>query len=218
MQILIDLLKVGALGGSLAFLYLSFQLLQAERGLKDAANNPISPRPEILREIRRFRASALVFLLVGVTSELVLSNSANIVLYLLRSDLVRVRFDSWELAPENQTIAFSFLENKMDARQYILPREQGVYNVFVGVRKKDSTPYDYGQYKIVLGPYHVGSLSHTEKTLTTEEQQSLGGGCVEFTAFGIEQQNSKPAEISLPFVPNQAHGRVVPFHTAYACQ
>ena len=44
MEILVELLRVGAIGASLAFLYLSFQLLQQELSLKDAAGNPAPAR------------------------------------------------------------------------------------------------------------------------------------------------------------------------------
>jgi hypothetical protein len=56
MQLLINLIKIGAIGASLAFLLLSFRLLKGEQEVKDSAGSP-TVRPEMLREIRKFRIS-----------------------------------------------------------------------------------------------------------------------------------------------------------------
>jgi hypothetical protein len=52
MQILVDLVKLGAIGASLAFLLLSYLLLSRETGLKDSAGNPLPPRPTILQAVK----------------------------------------------------------------------------------------------------------------------------------------------------------------------
>src|ERR1700674_3088020 len=115
MQILVDLVKLGAIGASLAFLVLAFFLLRREQALRDNQNNPIPPRKTMLAAIGGFMCFALIFLLVGVISEFILKSGTDVLAVvnqlLFRNELVRVRFNSWEYSPEKNLVAFGFEEN-----------------------------------------------------------------------------------------------------------
>lgn len=220
MQILVDLVKLGAIGASLAFLYLSYQLLKGEQDLKDAAGNPVAPRPELLHATGKFRSAALIFLIVGVFSEFFLSHGTELLnamnQSLFRKEMVRVRFDTWEYAPENKKIVFSFEENRADTSGYVLPALKDGYDVYVGVRRKDATASGQGQYDLMLGPYPISNQPNLEKILTADELTELGNGCVQFTAFGVLKSNDA-AEIPKPFKPAALSNRVSVFNSATAC-
>lgn len=221
MQTLIDLVKLGAIGASLAFLLLSFWLLTAEQRLKDANKNPHPPRPEILKAIRRFGALALVFLIVGVASEFFLSHGTELIAAAyqmeFKNDLVRVRFNDWEYAPEKKLIGFGFEQNGVNTTGYVLPALKSQYDVYVGVRAKSATPFDHGEYKIIFGPFRLDNQSRLDQTLTPEQISLLGPDCVEFTAFGIPKIDGKTVAISLPFDPDKFGHHVSAFNTAGVC-
>jgi hypothetical protein len=217
MDILVNLVKLGALGASLAFLYLSYQLLQNESSLKDASNNPVPPRPAMLSAISKFRMSALVFLIVGVIAEIAVASAPSLLQHFLKSDLVRVRFSEWQFFPENKRIAFSFFENRLNTGLFILESEQKRFDVYIAARKKDGTPVNQGHYSVVAGPYEMSSQPLVEKILSAAEAEAIGNDCIEFAAFGLEKVSGKPAKVTAPFDPNNAPSRTVVFNTANAC-
>lgn len=216
MQILVDLVKIGAIGASLAFLLLSYRLLKQEIGLRDANNNPTQPRPDVLKHISKFRTSALIFLIIGVVSEIVLTNSVDLVRHFFRSELVRVRFNAWEFFPEKNMIAFGFAQDRMNTGLYVLPSEQNKFDVYVAVRAKSGVPYDRGRYDLVFGPYKIETLARQEIGLTAQQHSLLGNACVEFTAFGIEKKTDG-ADIKAPLDVSSQPLKIVAMHTAHAC-
>lgn len=221
MGILVDLVKLGAIGASLAFLYLSFQLLRSEQALKDKAGNPAPPRPLFLIAIANFRRAALTFFVVGVILEFFMSQGplvlAAVNQSILKNDLVRVRFADWEFAPEAKKITFGFEENRADTAGYLPPAIKNQYAVYVGVRKKDATAAGQGRYDLMLGPYPISNQNGLEKILSDEELALLGNTCVQFTAFGILKSENGTADFAKPFMPAASPNRVTVFNSATAC-
>jgi hypothetical protein len=221
MDILVSLAKLGAIGASLAFLYLSFQLLRDEQALKDKNGNPTPPRPLFLIAIANFRRAALTFLIVGAVLEFFLSQGPQVLAAvnqsILKNDLVRVRFADWEFTPESKKIAFSFEENRADTAGYLPPAIKNKYAVYVGIRKKDATAPGQGQYDLMLGPYPISNQNHLEKVLSDSELSALGTSCVQFTAFGILKSENDAADFTKPFMPAASPNRVTVFNSATAC-
>jgi hypothetical protein len=221
MGILVDLVKLGAIGASLAFLYLSFQLLREEQRLKDKDGNPAAPRPLFLIAIANFRRAALTFFIVGVILEFFLSQGPQVLSAInqsiLKSDLVRVRFADWEFSPEAKKITFSFEENRADTSGFLPPAIKNKYAVYVGVRKKDATASGQGQYDLMLGPYPISNQNNLEKLLSYDELALLGKSCVQFTAFGILKSENGSADFKMPFMPAASPNRVTVFNSATAC-
>jgi hypothetical protein len=222
MSILLDLVKVGAIGASLAFLLLSYRLLKRETELKDKDGNPAQLRPLALLEIRKFRWSALLFLVVGVLSEFFLSHGTEVVAgmheVLFRNELVRVRFNDWEFFPAKREIAFGFEQDRFSAGRYVAPALSDRYRVYVGVRKKTGAAADQGQYDLMVGPYPISNQLAVPRTLTDDDMKALGSDCVEFTAFGIQMGADKPIEITLPFDPGKWGAKAIVFNRASACK
>jgi len=206
MAILVDLVKVGVIGASLAFLVLSYRLLAAESALKDAHGNPIPPRTEQLKAIKQFTSAALVFLIVGVFSEFMLSHGmeiANAATELAFGDrLVRVRFNEWEFDPKQDLIGFGFEENRVNTKSYVLPSLKDQYDVYVGIRKSTAAPFTHSDYHLLLGPYSLANQGRLEEKLTEPYKVLLGDQCVDFVAFGILRTSGKGAEIKAPFNPS----------------
>ena len=221
MNILLDLVKLGAIGASLAFLLLSFQLLKNEQALKTKDGDPAEPRPLFLASIGNFRRAALTFLIVGAFLEFFLSQGPIVLAALnqsiLKNDLTRVRFTDWEFEPEHKKISFGFEENHLDSSLYVAPAIKNKYAVYVGVRKKDATAAGQGQYDLVLGPYAISNQSNLEKQLTDPELAALGQGCIQFTAFGILKPELGTVEIQRPFTPAAMPSQVTLFNSATAC-
>ncbi|MBR0928997.1 hypothetical protein JQ561_20500 [Bradyrhizobium diazoefficiens] len=221
MNILLDLVKLGAIGASLAFLLLSFQLLKNEQALKNKDGNPAEPRPLFLAAIGNFRRAALTFLVAGVLLEFFLSQGPLVLAALnqsiLKSDLTRVRFTNWEYSPEVKKIVFGFEEDRMDTSLYVAPALKNKYAVYVGVRKKDATAASQGQYDLVLGPYKISNQSNLEKQLSETELASLGQDCVQFTAFGVLKSDTEKADLPKPFIPASNPNEINFFNSATAC-
>jgi hypothetical protein len=221
MNILLDLVKVGAIGASLAFLYLSYNLLRREQQLKDKDGNPAPARPDFLREFTRFRSAALTFFIVGVVLEFFLSQGplvlAAVNQSILKNDMIRVRFADWEYAPEIKKLSFGFEENRADTAGYLPPAIKNKYAVYVGIRKKDATAAGQGQYELMLGPYPISNQSHLERILTDAELAALGTGCVQFTAFGVLKSETDAPDIVVPFKPAGSPSRISVFNSATAC-
>jgi hypothetical protein len=216
MQTLVDLVKLGAIGASLAFLLLSFRLLS--RVLKPGGP---APSADVLREIRRFRRSALVFLVVGIVSEFFISHGVEILAsvnqLIFKDQLVRVRFNDWDYTPQDKLLSFGFEENRANTRSYILPAMKDQYDVYVAVRQKGVTSFDHGDFKLVYGPYHFGNQGRIDHTLSAEELGLLGNGCVEFTVFGVPKVDGKMVQLQTPFNPDKLITPVSAFHAAGVC-
>jgi hypothetical protein len=212
---------LGALGASLAFLYLSFRLLKAEQDLKDKDGNPMPPRPVLLIAFANFRRAALTFLIVGAFLEFFLSQGPAILMALnqsiLKKEMLRVRFDTWEFSPEIKKISVGFEENRADTAGFIPSALKDKYSVYVGVRRKDATAADQGQYDIMLGPYSISNQHDLERELSDDELSALGNGCVQFAAFGILKSETDTADFVKPFKPSATPGRVSMFNWAMAC-
>jgi hypothetical protein len=221
MGLLVNLVKLGAIGASLAFLYLSFQLLRGEQTLKDKDGNPVPPRPLLLVAIANFRRAALTFLIVGALLEFFVSQGPEVLAAvnqsILKNDMVRVRFADWEFAPETKKITFSFEENRADSAGYVPPAIKNKYAVYVGVRKKDATAPGQGQYDLVLGPYQISNQNNLERTLSDSELAMLGNTCVQFTAFGILKSENDATDVKKPFMPAASPIRATVFNSATAC-
>ncbi len=221
MSILVDLVKLGAIGASLAFLLLSFWLLKREQDLKDNAGNPATPRPLFLLAIANFRRAALTFFIVGVVLEFFLSQGPQVISAMnqsiLKNELVRVRFADWEFAPEAKKIAFSFEENRADTSGFLPPAIKNKYAVYVGVRKKNATASGQGQYDLMIGPYPISNQNNLEKLLSDDELALLGNSCVQFTAFGILTSEDGSANFTKPFMPAASPNRTTIFNSATAC-
>jgi hypothetical protein len=220
-EILISLVKLGVVGTSLAFLYLSFQLLKGEQELKDNNGNPTAPRPILLTAIVSFRRAALTFFVVGVALEFFLSQGPAILAAvnqtLLKKDMLRVRFDTWEFSPEAKKISAGFEENRADTSAFIPAALKDSYSIYVGVRKKDATPAGKGQYGIMLGPYPLSNQHDLDRALTDDELSALGNDCVQFTAFGILKSDVDATDVAVPFKPSETAGKVSVFNSATAC-
>jgi hypothetical protein len=214
MPTLVQLVNAGIIGASLAFLLVSYWLLNKEISLKDANNNPAVPRPEILDAIRKFRWSALAFFLVGVLSEFTLSSGKEIVYvweqHLFGDSRIKEAIDTWEFYPQDKKIGYSLVEERIKTSRYILPGQQEKYHVYVGVRRQMGDPVDRGKYDIIFGPYAIGNTGPITRALTNEEVATLGDGCIEFAAFGTESN-----DVPRPFLPETVQAKLL--STAAAC-
>jgi hypothetical protein len=217
MQILVDLVKVGAIGASLAFLLLSFWLLRAEIRLKDAKNDPLPPRRWNLVAIFAFMIFSLLVFIGGVVSEILLSNSPLIVSYFLRDDVVRVRFSGWEYRPEDKKILLGFLEEARNIDYYVPQKQKQDFDVYVAVRKRDAMSYKQGSYPVLIGPYGIESQPDIEKVISDGDLAQLGSECIDLVAVGIERKDGRPAEIVSPFTPAKIAAKTIIFNWAYVC-
>ncbi|MGJ0391242.1 MAG: hypothetical protein ACR650_00540 [Methylocystis sp.] len=214
MQILIELIKLGAVGASLAFLILSYWLLQQEIAKPD-------PRVTILHEIRGFRVSALLFFLAGVSSELGLTYGGKalemVEKFSLQSEIKRVRFYEWSYHPERDTVSFGFDENRTSAHRFIPSDSADRYSVIVGIRQQNGQPPEIGAYPLAAGPFPMGRQS-VELNPSHEKILKLGNRCVEYVAFGVKDFiNEEASADSASFTPSKYSGRLVIFNTAAAC-
>ncbi|MGC2082967.1 MAG: hypothetical protein WA702_06335 [Bradyrhizobium sp.] len=221
MAILVDLAKLGALGASLAFLYLSFQLLKGEQELKDRDGNPAQPRSDILAAVVNFRRAALTFLVVGVLLEFFLTQGPVVIAAINQSvfnkSMLRVRFNAWEFSPETKYLSFGFEENRSDTAGFIPSALKNQYAVYVGVRKKDASAPEQGEYKVMFGPYSISNQHDLDRTLTDEELAQLGNGCILFTAFGVLRSGNNTPSLAKPFKPAEAQTPLAVFNWAATC-
>jgi hypothetical protein len=100
MSVLVSLVKIGAIGASLAFLYLSYDLLKKELAL------PVGPRPRALAAISGLTIMALIFFIVGVLSEFMLTPRVMTAITerFISKELVRAHFYDWNFSPEDPSI------------------------------------------------------------------------------------------------------------------
>jgi len=214
MHSLLELVKAGTLGASLAFLILTFWLLQREISLKDAAGTPVPPRGEALKSIGRFGWIALLFFLVGVLSELILRFGPDAVLaweqHAFKDQLISARLSDWKYFPEDKKVGFSLIERKVVPTQYVLPAARKQTYVYVVLRRRTDTPIDQGKYDILEGPYSDWNQGNVERVLDEQDLVNLGNECIEFAVFSTQSKSNKA-----PFEP--AKENAVLFDKAFAC-
>jgi hypothetical protein len=212
-QTLVSLLKVGALGGSLAFLILSFWLLKAVLSNKDASNNPVPPSRGALFAIFSFMTFSFLFLVTGILAE----NSSLILAHFFKEDVSRVRFNKWQFFPETKKIVFGFLEEPRNMSYYVPAEKKRNFDVYVAVRKRDSTPYSQGTFPVLIGAFGIESRPDLDKTLDNQELAQLGDDCIELVLFGVQKKDGKSVEVNRPFMPNKVGSDMIVFNWAVVC-
>ena len=112
-----------------------------------------------------------------------------------------------------RTAGQSFPSAKRPSR--ILPSSiaRDKYDVYVGLRTRQSTRPLTGEYPILIGPFDFGSTANQQKPVTAEQVAQIGD-CVQFVLFGVE----KNSVLSEPFKPASMATRPVVFNKASSCR
>jgi hypothetical protein len=216
MSVLVSLVKIGAIGASLAFLYLSYQLLKKE--LARAGK----PRPEALAAITKQRTAALVFLIVGVLSELILGNGATIVTALVKrflgDEFIQAKFLQWNFNPEVPSIEFALQRIEVNPSHAVSPARAADVDVYVLVREKGAEASNVGKYPLLYGPYELVNTGMIRpQTINKADASALGTHCAQFTAIGVIRMNHQQTHLTAPFDFSAQTTAPTVFDTAGAC-
>jgi len=109
-DILVQLVQVGGIGGSLAFLLLGYYLLSKEQDKRDGQNNPVPPSQQIIDAIYRFLRYALVFFAVGTAVQIGMTVMQDQLRRWGQSDVAQLIFDRWYFDRPNSRAIVSFSE------------------------------------------------------------------------------------------------------------
>ena len=213
MEILVQLVQIGGIGGTLAFLLLGYHLLVSEQALKDAQGNPATPRPSIFDAIYRFLRYALVFFAVGIAAQVGVTLMQDRLHRWSQLDVVQLIFDRWFYDPEHKRTIVSFSEVAFADAPIVKRNRRHDYDVYVGLRPMEATRPLAGVYPVLLGPFDFATASNQEAQVT-EAQTTALAGCVQFALFGVAKNG--PA-ISIPFEPAQLSPPPVIFNTVSSC-
>lgn len=208
-KFLVQLVQIGGIGGSLAFLLLGFTLLREEQRRKIA-------RRGVLVAIFAFMGVSFVFFLAGCGALILERNSERIVDYALKewegnyvdARLVQIGLNQWD-RPDKQHLSFTLTERPFQKGEWLSAGRRSEIQVIVAVRRNAGQPATRGTYPIAFGPYKFASRPRHEETLTEEQQAALGTGQVTFTVFGVPATTTVPDPIPVPLEPSKVPGLFV---------
>jgi len=212
-DILVQLVQVGGIGGSLAFLLLGYYLLSKEQDKRDGQNNPVPPSQQIIDAIYRFLRYALVFFAVGTAVQIGMTVMQDQLRRWGQSDVAQLIFDRWYFDRPNSRAIVSFSEAAFSDSPVVDKQSRDKYDVYVGLRTRQSTRPLTGEYPVLIGPLDFGSTANQEKPVTAEQVAQFGD-CVQFVLFGVE----KNSVLSEPFKPASMATRPVVFNKASSCR
>lgn len=212
-EILVQLVQIGGIGGTLAFLLLGYNLLVNEQGLKDAQGNPSTPRPQVFDAIYRFLRYALVFFAVGIAAQVGITLMQDRLQRWNQLDVVQLIFDRWFYDPANNRTIVSFSEVAFSDAPVVEKAKRQNYDVYVGMRARQATRPLAGEYPVLLGPFDFGPAANQERAVTAEQITQLGG-CVQFVLLGVAKNG---APLSEPFKPANLSTPPVVFNTVSSC-
>jgi len=182
-NILIQLVQIGGIGGSLAFLLLGYYLLSKEQDMRDAQGNRLAPRPEVFEAIYRFLRYALIFFVVGIAAQIAVALMQGQLQRWSKLDVVQLIFDRWFYDPEHKRAIVSFSEAAFSDAPVVEKENRHSYDIYVGLRARESTGPTIGEYPVLFGPLDFASTANVERAVTSEQIATLGS-CVEFVLFG----------------------------------
>jgi hypothetical protein len=216
-DILVQLVQIGGIGGTLAFLALGYHLLWQAQNRKDGSGNPVPPDKLTIQSTYRFMSYALVFFAVGTAAQLGTLFAQETVKRWNQPALSQLLFDRWKFFTAAKRLDIGFSEASFEDAPVIAKSKRGAYNIYVGVRAKPTTGPLAGAYPILFGPFSFGSIRALERDLSAEQFAALGSGepgsCVQFVLFGVE----KSVEIVEPFNPGSLAPAPIVFNNVFSC-
>lgn len=216
-DILVQLVQIGGIGGTLAFLALGYHLLWQAQNRRDANENPVPPDPLTIQSIYRFMTYALVFFAVGIAAQIGTLFAQETIKFWNQPSLSQLLFDRWRFIAPGKRLSIAFSEAGFEDAPVVPKSQRGAYQVYVGVRAKPQAGPLAGAYPILFGPFSFGSVRELEKALSEEEFTALGGGaagsCVQFVLFGVD----KETQVSAPFSPASLASAPIVFNNVFSC-
>ena len=212
-EILVQLVQIGGIGGTLAFLLLGFYLLWKEQDKKDAQGNPVPPNQLTIDAIYRFLKYALVFFFVGIAAQVVMLFTQDTLRRWNQPAMSQLLFDRWFYDPGESRVIISFSEIDFADVPVIAKSKRSEHDVYVGIRTKQATKPTVGEYPVLLGPFNFASQSNEERALTADQITRLGA-CVQFVLFGVAKDSESFTE---PFKPAALPTKPVVFNTVSSC-
>ncbi len=212
-DILVQLIQIGGIGGTLAFLALGYHLLWQAQNRRDANENPVPPDPLTIQSIYRFMTYALVFFAVGIAAQIGTLFAQETIKFWNQPSLSQLLFDRWFYDPGESRVTVSFSEIDFADVPVIANSKRSEHDVYVGIRTKQATKPTVGEYPVLLGPFNFASASNEEKALTADQITRLGA-CVQFVLFGVAKDSEAFAE---PFKPAALPTKPVVFNTVSSC-
>jgi hypothetical protein len=215
LQVLVQLLQLGGIGASLAFLYLGYRLLENEQKLRDNANNPASARPEVLAGIRSFLMFSLLFFVIGVL--------AYAGLYLLersypRDDFTQISLSDFELDQASRIFKYAFSETRSADLQLVRNDKRSDYKIYLALRAQVPNQFLDGEFVSLLGPFQFGTLQQRVAMLTPEQVSLLGTGCVEYFLFGyVGGEQLVMSSESKSFKPGPHRDKIKVLDSRFSC-
>jgi hypothetical protein len=216
-DVLVQLIQIGGIGGTLAFLALGYHLLWQAQNRTDGQKNPIPPDKLTIQSTYRFMSYALIFFAVGTAAQISTLFAQEAIKHWNQPALSQLLFDRWVLLTTTKHLSVAFSEAGFDDAPVIPKSKRSAYNIYVGVRAKPVTGPLAGTYPVLFGPFSFGSISSLEKDLSAEQYAALGSGapgsCVQYVLFGVE----KSVQVVEPFDPGTLSPTPIVFNNVFSC-
>lgn len=210
-DIIVQLVQIGGIAGTLAFLLLGYFLLAAEQAKPQ-------PNPATFDAIYKFLRYALVFFVVGIGAQILVPAVQDTLRRWNQPEVVQLIFDRWNFEPGAKKAAVSFSEASFADTPVVEKSSRGDYAVYVGLRARQAVGARNGEYPVLLGPLDFSSARNVEKVMTDAQAAALGGGasgsCIQFVLFGVEKS---AAPLTEPFKPSELPTPPIVFNNVYWC-
>jgi len=211
LDIIVQLVQIGGIAGTLAFLLLGYFLLAAEQ------NKP-QPNRVTFDAIYKFLRYALVFFIVGIGAQILVPAVQDTLRRWNQPEVVQLIFDRWIFEPGANKAAVSFSEASFADTPVVEKSSRSNYAVYVGLRARQAIGARNGEYPVLLGPLDFSSARNVEKVMTDAQAAALRGGvansCIQFVLFGVEKSASPLSE---PFKPSELPTPPIVFNNVYWC-
>lgn len=203
-----NLIQLGGIGGSLAFLLLGYNLLKRELSYTAPDGKRPQPSTKALFAIRHFLKTSMTFFLVGVAAQIILSVNAVAVFDVLndwlRSDLSRAAINELQIDGEQKVVSVRIGSTDPKEDGYIPDALREDLDVVVAFGPTSAVPDLERSFPFASGPYPfpIQAQPKIATSIADEKWALISEQCVKVVLFGIAKGSIKAVDLANGFDPS----------------
>ncbi|TRL35474.1 hypothetical protein [Rhizobium straminoryzae] len=202
-----NLIQLGGIGGSLAFLLLGYNLLRKELSYTAPGPNGTraTPNTKTLNAIKHFLKISMTYFLVGVAAQILLSVKfvaiVGFVKDWIKTDISRAAINEFEVDRQKKVVDVRIGSTGPNEDGYIPNSARDDYDIVVAFGPTSNIPDMERMFPFASGPYPFPIQAPPKISTTIEDAKwpLISDQCVKVVLFGVPKNSIKSADLASGF-------------------